>query len=133
MIEDDSKEPLINMTVRGFINEIAARTSSPGGGSASAAIAAIGAGLATMVGQLTYGIRKFENVDKQIRAVLPKLFDATQSLIPMIDKDTQAFDEYMEAMRLPQNTEEEQNIRNKKMQDGLKKAIEVPLFNNENC
>lgn len=127
MIEDDSKEPLINMTVRGFINEIAARTSSPGGGSASAAIAAIGAGLATMVGQLTYGIRKFEDVDKQIRAVLPKLFDTTQSLIPMIDKDTQAFDEYMAAMRLPQNTEEEQNIRNIKMQDGLKKAIEVPL------
>ncbi len=127
MIEDESKEPLVNMSVRGFINEIAARTSSPGGGSASAAIAAIGAGLATMVGQLTYGIRKFEDVDKQIRAALPKLFDTTQSLIPMIDKDTQAFDEYMDAMRLPKETEEEQAIRNIKMQEGLKKAIDVPL------
>lgn len=127
MIEDESKEPLINMSVKKFINEIAARTSSPGGGSASAAIAAIGAGLATMVGQLTYGIRKFEDVDKQIRAVLPKLFDTTQSLIPMIDKDTQAFDSYMEAMRLPKDTEDEQKIRNAKMQEGLKKAIDVPL------
>lgn len=127
MIEDESKEPLINMSVKKFINEIAARTSSPGGGSASAAIAAIGAGLATMVGQLTYGIRKFEDVDKQIRAVLPKLFDTTQSLIPMIDKDTQAFDAYMEAMRLPKDTEDEQQIRNAKMQEGLKKAIDVPF------
>lgn len=127
MIEDDSKEPLINMSVKQFINEIAARTSSPGGGSASAAIAAIGAGLATMVGQLTYGIRKFEDVDRQIRAALPKLFDTTLALIPMIDKDTQAFDSYMEAMRLPKNTDEENLIRNNKMQEGLKKAIEVPL------
>lgn len=127
MIEDEAKEPLINMPVKQFINEIAARTSSPGGGSASAAIAAIGAALATMVGQLTYGIRKFEDVDEQIRAVLPKLFDTTQALIPMIDRDTQAFDEYMEATRLPKQTQEEQTIRNFKMQEGLKKAIEVPL------
>lgn len=127
MIEDDSREPLINMSVKQFINEIAARTSSPGGGSASAAIAAIGAALATMVGQLTYGIRKFEDVDKQIRGALPKLFDTTLALIPMIDKDTQAFDLYMEAVRMPKNTYEEIQIRNKKMQEGLKKAIEVPL------
>ena len=127
MIEDNSYEPLINMSVKDFINEIAARTSSPGGGSASAAIAAIGAGLVTMVGQLTYGIRKFENVDKEIRAVLPKLYETTQRLIPMIDRDMQAFDEYMQAMRLPKETEIEQKIRNERMQFGLKKAIEVPL------
>ncbi|HOV91660.1 MAG TPA: glutamate formimidoyltransferase [Candidatus Kapabacteria bacterium] len=127
MIEDKSSERLVNLTVKEFINEIAARTSSPGGGSASAAIAAIGAGLGTMVGQLTYGIRKFENVDKEIRAVLPKLYDTTQALIPMIDRDTQAFDEYMKAMHLPKDTPEEEQIRNRKMQEGIIKAIEVPL------
>jgi glutamate formiminotransferase/formiminotetrahydrofolate cyclodeaminase len=127
MIEDKSSERLINLTVNDFINEIAARTSSPGGGSASAAIAAIGAGLGTMVGQLTYGIRKFEDVDKEIRAVLPKLFETTQALIPMIDRDTQAFDEYMKAMHLPKDTPEEEQIRNQKMQEGIIKAIEVPL------
>jgi glutamate formiminotransferase/formiminotetrahydrofolate cyclodeaminase len=127
LINDTSSNRLINLTLKDFIDEIAARTSSPGGGSASAAIAAIGSALATMVGQLTYGIRKFENVDKEIRAVLPKLYDVTNSLIPMIDKDTQAFDKYMEAMRLPANTEAEQTFRNEQMQIGLKEAIEVPL------
>ena len=127
MIEDKSSERLINLTVRDFINEIAARTSSPGGGSASAAIAAIGAGLGTMVGQLTYGIRKFEDVDKEIRAVLPKLYETTQALIPMIDRDTQAFDEYMKAMHLPKDTPEDEQIRNQKIQEGIIKAIEVPL------
>jgi len=127
MIEDKSSERLVNLTVKEFINEIAARTSSPGGGSASATIAAIGAGLGTMVGQLTYGIRKFENVDKEIRSVLPKLYDTTQALIPMIDRDTQAFNEYMRAMHLPKDTAEEEKIRNQKMQEGIIKAIEVPL------
>lgn len=127
LINDTSSNRLINLTLKDFIDEIAARTSSPGGGSASVAIAAIGSALATMVGQLTYGIRKFENVDKEIRAVLPKLYDVTNSLIPMIDKDTQAFDKYMEAMRLPANTEAEQTFRNEQMQIGLKEAIEVPL------
>lgn len=126
MIEENN-EPLANLTLRGFIDEIGARTSSPGGGSAAAAIAAIGAALGTMVAQLTYGIRKFEAVDKEMRAVLPKLFETYKSLIPMIDKDTQAFDGYMEAMRLPKETEEEQKIRNDKMQEELKKAVEVPL------
>lgn len=127
MIEDKSCERLVNLTVGEFINEIAARTSSPGGGSASAAIAAIGAGLGTMVGQLTYGIRKFEDVEKEIRAVLPKLYDTTQSLIPMIDRDTQAFDEYMKAMHLPKDSPEDERIRNQKMQEGIIRAIEVPL------
>lgn len=127
MVEDKSSERLVNLTVGEFINEIAARTSSPGGGSASAAIAAIGAGLGTMVGQLTYGIRKFEDVEKEIRAVLPKLYDTTQSLIPMIDRDTQAFDEYMKAMHLPKDSPEDERIRNQKMQEGIIRAIEVPL------
>jgi glutamate formiminotransferase/formiminotetrahydrofolate cyclodeaminase len=127
LINDSNSNRLINLKLKDFIGEIAARTSSPGGGSASAAIASIGAALATMVGQLTYGIRKFENVDKEIRAVLPKLFDVTNSLIPLIDKDTQAFDKYMEAMRMPANTDAEKAIRNEKMQNGLKEAIEVPL------
>ncbi|OGU55837.1 MAG: glutamate formimidoyltransferase [Ignavibacteria bacterium GWF2_33_9] len=124
---EENNEPLANLTLRGFIDEIGARTSSPGGGSAAAAIAAIGAALGTMVGQLTFGIRKFESVDKEIRAVLPKLYETYKSLIPMIDKDTQAFDGYMEAMRLPQDSDEEIAVRHQKMQQELKVAVEVPL------
>ncbi|MGI6369483.1 MAG: glutamate formimidoyltransferase [Ignavibacteria bacterium] len=129
IVEDKKEnEPLASMTLRGFIEEVAARTSAPGGGSASAAIAAIGAGLACMVGQLTYGIRKFENVDKEVRQNIPALYSATQNLIPMIDADTNAFNDYMEAMRMPKNTDAEKAAREEAMQAGLKKAIAVPLM-----
>ncbi len=128
IIKDEPAEPLAGSTVREFIEKIAARTSAPGGGSAAAAIAAIGAGLAAMVARLTYGVRKFEHLDKDMRKIIPPLFDAANSLIPMIDADTDAFNDYLEAVRLPKDTAEAIAKRDEAMQDGLKSAIEVPLL-----
>lgn len=127
LVQEEKSEPLADLSVRDFIKSIAARSSAPGGGSASAAVAAIGAGLGCMVAQLTYGVRKFESVESQMRAIVPVLHKVTEQLIPLIDADTNAFNDYVEAMRLPKNSEEEKSIRTVAMQNGLKKAIEVPL------
>ncbi len=126
-IREDINEPLASMTVRGFVEEIAARTSAPGGGSAAALLASVGTGLAAMVAKLTYGVRKFEDVDDKIRNMIPPLHNATQNLIPMIDADTNAFNDYMDGIRMPKKTEAQQAARFEKMQAGLKKAIDVPL------
>ncbi|MBI9085099.1 MAG: glutamate formimidoyltransferase [Desulfobacterales bacterium] len=127
LVEDKQDEPLAGMSLRGFIEEVAARTSAPGGGSVSAVMAAMGAGLGAMVAKLTYGVRKFENVDAQMRQIIPVLHRAAAALIPMIDADTSAFNEYMEGLRMPRDTEAEKEARHDKMQHGLKAAIEVPL------
>jgi glutamate formiminotransferase/formiminotetrahydrofolate cyclodeaminase len=127
IIREKPNEPLASMSTRSFIESINARTSAPGGGSASAAIAAIGSGLGSMVAKLTYGVRKFEEHDMVLRKIIPVLHKVTLDLIPMIDADTNAFNDYVEAVRLPQKTESEKKIRFEKMQAGLKKAIEVPL------
>jgi glutamate formiminotransferase/formiminotetrahydrofolate cyclodeaminase len=127
MIEEENNEPLANLSTRGFVESVAARTSAPGGGSASAVIAAIGAGLGCMVSRLTQGVRKFEDIDNKMREIIPPLYEATNKLIPMIDADTNAFNDYMDAIRLPKKTDDEKKIREQKMQEGLKKAIEVPL------
>ena len=120
-------EPLAGMRVRAFIEEVAGRSAAPGGGSASAAIAAMGAGLAAMVGKLTLGVRKFEDVDGKLRELIPPLHEAAYALIPMIDADTNAFAAYVVALGLPKNTDEEKGFRKAQLQLGLKKAIEVPL------
>ncbi|HPT46179.1 MAG TPA: glutamate formimidoyltransferase [Candidatus Rifleibacterium sp.] len=127
LIRDEPNEPLANLSTRKFIEAINARTSAPGGGSASAAIAAIGSGLGAMVAKLTYGVRKFEHLESRLREIIPVLHGTTMKLIPMIDADTNAFNDYVEAMRLPQSTEAEKDLRFAQMQAGLKKAIEVPL------
>ena len=127
LIKEKKNEPLASMSTRGFIESINARSSAPGGGSASAAIAAIGAGLGSMVAKLTYGVRKFEQHEMALRKIIPVLNKVTLDLIPMIDADTNAFNDYVEAVRMPQKTDTEKNARFEKMQAGLKKAIEIPL------
>jgi len=127
IIAEDKEEPLAGLSVREFIEEVASRSSAPGGGSASAAIAAVGVGLGSMVAKLTLGVRRFEDLDAKMRSIVPPLHTAANALIPMIDADTNAFNDYMEALRLPKETREEKEFKHEKMQQGLKKAIDVPL------
>jgi glutamate formiminotransferase / formiminotetrahydrofolate cyclodeaminase len=119
--------PLIQNTVGGFVEAVGARTAAPGGGSVSALVAALGAALGAMVGWLTYGRRKFEHLDAQVRTHLPALVEAQEALLLAVDRDSAAFNDYMEAMALPRDTPEEAALRHDAMQDGLKKATLVPF------
>ena len=127
MIPKDDEEPLAQMSVRSFVELVGARTSAPGGGSASALLAAVGAALGAMVGWMTYGKRKFEDQDAVMRGLIPPLDRAMRDLIPMIDRDTRAFDGYMAAFGMPKDTAEQKAARHRAVQDGLKAAVEVPL------
>ncbi len=127
IIAREPDEPLAGMSLRKFIEEVTSRSSAPGGGSVSAAIAALGAGLGSMVGKLTLGVRKFEALDDKMRELIPPLHEAACALIPMVDADTNAFSDYVAALGLPKKTEEEKAFREEQLQAGLKKAIEVPL------
>lgn len=127
MIAEGGNEPLASMSVRAFVELVGARTSAPGGGSVSALIAAMGAGLGAMMGWMSYGTKKFEHLDSIMRQNIPPLHENMMKLIPMIDADTNAFNDYMTAMKLPKNTDEQKANRSRLMQEGLKKAINVPL------
>ncbi|MBT8362964.1 MAG: glutamate formimidoyltransferase [Deltaproteobacteria bacterium] len=127
IIAEKPDEPLANMSLRGVIEEVASRSSAPGGGSVSAVLAAVGVGLGSMVAKLTHGVRKFDAVQPQMQEIIPTLHKLTRQLIPLIDADTSAFNDYMEGLRMPKTTKEEQQLRMQKMQDGLKTPIHVPL------
>lgn len=127
IVAEPPNEPLAGMSLRGFIEEVASRSSAPGGGSVSAVLAALGTGLGTMVANLTFGVRKFEDLDAKMRELIPPLHQTTRALIPMIDADTDAFAEYMEGLRMPSETPAQKAARAAKMQAGLKTAINVPL------
>lgn len=127
MIEEEPSQTLVSMTVKNFVELVGARTSAPGGGSVSALVASLGAALGAMMGWMSYGNKKFEHLSSKMRRFIPPLYFAMKELIPLIDADTDAFNDYMIAMKLPKETEEQRIIRDEKMQEGLKKAVEVPL------
>jgi glutamate formiminotransferase/formiminotetrahydrofolate cyclodeaminase len=127
MVPKGEGEPLASMSVRGFVELLGSRTAAPGGGSASALIAAMGAALGAMVGWMTYGKRKFEAQDPVMRRLIPPLHEGMKDLLPLIDRDTRAFDAYLAAVGMPKETPEEKSARHTAMQDGLKAAVQVPL------
>ena len=125
--KDDNAEELASMSVRDFVEILGARTAAPGGGSAAALVASMGAGLGAMMGWMTFGSKKWEALDGTMRKLIGPMHDAMMDLIPMIDADTDAFTEFVNASRLPKNTPEEIEARDAAMEEGLKTAIRVPL------
>ena len=79
------------------------------------------------MGWMTYGSVKFQDLDADMRKAIMPLHNVMNTLVTRIDADTDAFNDYMVAMRLPKDTEEEKKAREEAMQEGLKVAIEVPL------
>jgi glutamate formiminotransferase / formiminotetrahydrofolate cyclodeaminase len=127
MVAEKPDEPLAGLSVRAFVEALGSRSPAPGGGSAAALMAAMGAALGAMVGWMTYGKRKFEDKDAAMRRLLPPLDEAMRDLVPLVDADTRAFNDYMAAVGLPQDTPEQAAARRAAMQDGLKAAASVPL------
>ncbi|XP_063789341.1 formimidoyltransferase-cyclodeaminase [Pseudophryne corroboree] len=127
LVQDDLSGTLVTQTLRGFVHSVRARSATPGGGSVSAALSAMGAALGCMVGQMTYGKRQFEYVDCIMRELIPHFHHAVDHLLDIVDADSNAFGSYMTALKLPKNTEDEQHKRSAALQDGLKEAVAVPL------
>ncbi|XP_030626384.1 formimidoyltransferase-cyclodeaminase [Chanos chanos] len=123
--QDDKR--LVTLSVQQFVRSVGARTAAPGGGSVSAAIAAMGAALGSMVGQMTYGKRQFESLDGVMRKIIPPFHQAMNDLLVMVDADSTAFNSYMAALKMPKTTADEMRRREAAMQEGLKKAVGVPL------
>ncbi|KAL0615464.1 Formimidoyltransferase-cyclodeaminase [Plecturocebus cupreus] len=115
-------------SLRAFVDEVGARSAAPGGGSVAAAAAAMGAALGSMVGLMTYGRRQFQPLDATMRRLIPPFREAAARLTALVDADAEAFAACLEAMRLPKNTPEEKDRRTAALQEGLRRAVSVPLM-----
>ncbi|XP_048754244.1 formimidoyltransferase-cyclodeaminase-like isoform X3 [Ostrea edulis] len=127
ILDDADGGPLVSMNVRDFVMTVGSRSPSPGGGSVAALAASLGASLGSMVGFLTYGNRKFFELDSKMRELIPPLYKAMKDLMQFVDADAAAYSEYMLASKLPKETEEEETMRDLAMQEGIKTAIQVPV------
>ncbi|QQY79747.1 formimidoyltetrahydrofolate cyclodeaminase [Keratinibaculum paraultunense] len=128
---------LIKETLEDFIDKVASKEPTPGGGSVSALAGSLGAALTFMVGNLTFGKKAYEELDEEVKEEMNSNFKELQKSIEklnkIVDEDTKAFDKVMEAFKMPKETEEEKTKRNAAIQEGYKKALEVPLKCAEEC
>jgi glutamate formiminotransferase/formiminotetrahydrofolate cyclodeaminase len=110
-----------------FIDELAAPTPTPGGGSAAAYSAAMGAGLVAMVAGLTMGKKKYADVEAQMQAIRVHAEKLREDLTYAVDDDAGAFEAVMGAFRLPKDTPEQKAARKSSIQSATLNAAHVPL------
>ncbi len=119
MIKDSSIEQ--------FLEDLAGKSSTPGGGSAAAVIGAMGAALVSMVANFTAGKKGYESVNDEMQSILARSEKYRALFVDMIQDDVDVFNGVMAAYGMSRDTDEEKELRSSAIQEALKKATEVPL------
>jgi glutamate formiminotransferase/formiminotetrahydrofolate cyclodeaminase len=124
---ENNKKQATGKVEDSFIDELASGAPTPGGGSAAAHSGAAAAALVAMVARLTIGKKKYASVEKEMWAMLEKAETLRKSFTEAVERDAEAFNGFMRAMKLPKGTEAEQTIRESAIQEATLKAALVPL------
>jgi glutamate formiminotransferase / formiminotetrahydrofolate cyclodeaminase len=124
---EERENLLVDKTVQDFIHELSSDSPAPGGGSVSALSGALSAALATMVANLTYGNKEYKRFDNQMGELAVRAQKLQSEYLALIDADSDSFNHYMSAMRLPKKTDEDKATRTAVMQEAAKGMTNVPL------
>ena len=113
-----------------ILNEIDSSLPTPGGGSISALVGALGICLSRMYGHLTVNKKKFNALEEDIKNKFIVSFNELENykneLVQCIDKDIKAYDAVMGAYKLPKVTKEETQARILELKKATIVAIESP-------
>lgn len=116
-----------DMTIQTFLDELASKTSTPGGGGAAAVSGAMGAALISMVANFTIGKKGCEDVEDDCKEILDKSEQLRSDLTDAINDDVTVFNRVMASYRMPKDTDEEKAARSTEIQAALKEATDIPL------
>ncbi len=126
-------EKLTDKPTKTFLDELASSAPAPGGGSVAALSGALGAGLISMVCNLTLGKEKYAAVQDDISDILKKSESLRKELTELLEEDVRVYTELSQTMKMPRDTEEQKSARAKLMDKALKAATNVPMRVAEAC
>ena len=109
--------------VEPFIEQLAAPTATPGGGSAAAASGAMAAGLAHMVAAMSRGKKAYLQHETQLSEAIARLATLREELKAAIDADAESYNVVMKAYRAARETDD----GGVGVNAALKQATSVPL------
>lgn len=123
----DATKKLIDFTVSDFAEETAGESMAPGGGSIAAYVGVLGVSLGTMVANLSAHKAGWDDKWEFYSDWAVKGQAYKNTLLYLVDEDTNAFNKIMDAFGLPKKSDNEAIIRTKAIQDATVYATEVPL------
>ena len=113
-----------------FVEVLSSKAPVPGGGGASALVAAVGTALGNMVGSLTVGKKKYADVEDEMWELKKKCDQLQKDFLHLIERDAEVFEPLSKAYGMPRETEEE---KARVMEAALKEACSVPMEIMEKC
>jgi glutamate formiminotransferase / formiminotetrahydrofolate cyclodeaminase len=113
--------------VEPFIEQLAAPTATPGGGSAAAAAGAMAAGLATMVASMSRGKKAYLQYETQHSEAIARLGQLREELKSAIDADAESYNVVMKAYKLAKASDGGGPDADAAISAALKRATSVPL------
>jgi formiminotetrahydrofolate cyclodeaminase len=124
-----SEDKATDLTLREYLDRLAAKLPAPGGGSASALVGATGAALAAMVANFTIGQEKFAAVHDDVARLLQGAESTRVALMDLVQADIDAYTQVSAAYKLPKD----HPARSETLQAALTAAAAVPLQIMEQC
>lgn len=121
------QDMLVDLTTRQFLDTLASDAPTPGGGSASALAGAQAAALVEMVAALTLGNEKYAAARPALEPIRQKAAAYRADLADLVDRDAEAYDGVVTAMRLPKSTDAEKAARKAARERALRYAAEIPM------
>jgi formiminotetrahydrofolate cyclodeaminase len=122
-----------DLTVDAFMGRLASSDPVPGGGSASAIAAALGANLVTMVASLTTGRPKYVDHEPMLAWASDVARRLNERFLDIADADAEAYAGFAAALKLPRDTDDQIAARTAAMQQAARRASEAPMACVEAC
>jgi glutamate formiminotransferase / formiminotetrahydrofolate cyclodeaminase len=133
MLSRSSERKLVDYSVISFAEETSSESPAPGGGSISALMGSLGVSLGMMVANLSSHKRGWDERWEEFSNWAAKGKELQKELLRLVDEDTRAFNQIMDAFSLPKKNEQEVLFRKQTIQSATKHAIEIPLRVMEAC
>ncbi len=121
------KSMIEKQTIGSWGDALASKAPVPGGGGASALCGSLAAALGQMVANLTVGKKRYEDVEEEMQQSLFALNILQLELAALADKDAEVFAPLAAAYGMPSATKEEQEEKQRVMEERLLAASLVPL------
>jgi len=118
---------LAALDVRQLLMRLSTSDPVPGGGSAAALAGAMGASLVSMVAALTVGRAGYADADALARQIGEAAGSLRDELVDLAQRDSDAYQAFVSARRLPRETDEQRAARAGAMANAILQAAEVPM------
>lgn len=118
---------MVDNSCKQFLDELASKAPTPGGGGAAAMGGAIGMALSNMVGNLTVGKKKYADVEDEVKDLLAQGDAIMSELQTLVDRDAEVFEPLSKAYGMPKDTPEQQAAKEEALEKFSKEACSVPM------